>query len=245
MPLEFETPWLLTAAVAAPLAFGVLRYTLIDSPRAQLLLSAAVRAAVLLLLVGALVEALWTTRTKDVAVVLLADMSDSVPEGASEHVREVFAGLAERARGGDEAGLATLAEAPATLVAVSSTPQAPDTVARPELAGETNIEAGLRRAREMLPPGKVQRILLLSDGNETRGDALAEAKRLAGHGVRVYTMAYPAETRPEVLLEDLSVPAEVNSGQSFRITATAHATQETTARLVLYREGFRLQRVGL
>ena len=239
-PLGFETPWLLVAALAAPAALVVLRYSLVDSSRAQLLLSAAVRAAILLLLAAALAEALWTTRTGDVAVTLLVDLSDSAPESAPERARKVFAELAARAHGGHVAGLAVAAETATVATPVGPSPGVPEAIARPEAAGETDLEAGLLRAREMMPPDKAPRVVLLSDGNETRGDALATAKRLARRGVRIYTMAYTAETRPEVLLEDLAVPAEVDSGQSFAITAVAHATQGTPARFTLYREGFRV-----
>lgn len=238
--LAFETPWLLVAALAAPAALVVLRRSLVDTPRAQLLLSAAVRAAILLLLAGALAEALWTTRTRDVAVTLLVDLSDSAPESAPERAREVLGELAARAHGGHLAGLAVVAETAVVAIPVGPNPDAPEAIARPEQAGETDLEAGLLRAREMMPPDKAPRVVLLSDGNETRGDALAAAKRLAGHGVRIYTMAYRGEARPEVLLEDLAVPAEVDSGQSFAISAVAHATQETPARFTLYREGFRV-----
>jgi uncharacterized membrane protein len=91
-----------------------------------------------------------------------------------------------------------------------------------------------------MPHEKVNKVVVFSDGNETDGDALSAARRLAAHGVKVHTMAYTREEKPEVLLEDLQVPAEVKRGQSFGITATAHATQDTKGQFTLYRDGFKV-----
>lgn len=57
--------------------------------------------------------------------------------------------------------------------------------------GATDIAGALVTASGLFVGGREKRMLLLSDGNETQGDALDEVPALADNGVRVYTGAPP------------------------------------------------------
>ncbi len=236
---DFESPVLLALCVVLPLIVFVLRYTLVDSPKAQRAVSAAVRVVVLAFIVLALAGTLWITRSTDVAVLVLADMSDSVPEGASEQVSGFLEEVVEEVGEGSEAGLLVFGATAEMAVALQETPEFPE-VSRGEIDGShTSIERALVLAREVMPMGKVKRIVLFSDGNQTEGDAVAHAKRCAAHGIRIDTIAYDAEERDEVLLEDLRLPSEVRRGQSFPITAVVHSNGGP-ASFILYRNGFKI-----
>src|ERR1051326_3938532 len=91
-----------------------------------------------------------------------------------------------------------------------------------------------------MPADAIKRIVLLSDGNETVGNALAAAKRVAGHGCKIFGVPYQTDPKDEALLEDLIVPSEVKKGQSFAVAAIAHATTNTAANFTLYRDGFKI-----
>ncbi|MBX7257428.1 MAG: VWA domain-containing protein [Candidatus Hydrogenedentes bacterium] len=241
MRFEFETPLFLIALVAIPAALLVLRRTLLDSPRAQLALSTAVRAFVILLLVLALANSLLGTKSTRVSVLVLADLSDSTPQTAIEQTKNLFAKVQTHATNPGRAGLITFASGIDTVVPVTARPQFPEILKKPTDAADTSIELALQRAREIMPADTINRIAILTDGNETVGDAMAAAKRCANHGIRLYSIPYAVETRDEVLLEDLNVPAEVKRGQSFSVSATVHATRDTDASFVLYRNGFKVQ----
>ena len=241
MPFDFEARWLLLLALSVPAALLVLRFSLLDSPRIQLWASALVRSCVLLLLVGALAGALRVSESREPAVIVLADLSDSTPPDAIDQLQPILQAIEERTTGSAKAGLVTFAETCQTVLPLQRHPEFPNELAPPEDRGETAIEAALLRARQMLPAGMLGRILLVSDGNGTRGDALAAARQCASHGIRICTIPYEATKRSEVLLEDLRVPTEVKKGQSFRIAAVAHSDEDTSARLVLYRDGFKIQ----
>lgn len=241
MRIEFESPITLAVLAALPLALPALRYTLVDSPRAQMAMSAAVRVFVMLLLGLALANTLWATRSEHVSVLVVADLSDSTPQSAIEQTAAILGDVRARASNPHRAGLITFSTGAQTLTPVQTKPEFPAALEKPKNGDETSIEAALLRASEILPSDTVNRILLLSDGNETTGDALAAAKRCAGHGIRIYTVPYTTEQKDEVLLEDLVVPAEVKRGQSFTVSAVAHAVSETTASFALYRNGFKVQ----
>lgn len=240
MPFEFESPWVLFLLLLAGLVLLVLRYTLADSSKLQLAASALTRVIIVTLLVLAIAGTLWLGSSTEVAVLVLADVSDSTPDAAPKAVTEFLSSLQAEAPLGSNAGLVIFANDTQTVTPLGPAPKFPETLPALERGDDTSIEKALVLAREIMPPDSVNRVVLFSDGNETRGDALAAAKRAALHGIRVYTIPYTATDRPEVLLEDLGVPFEVKQGQSFAIAAVAHSGRATTASFSLYRNGFKI-----
>lgn len=241
MPLEFENPGFLWLGLLIPAAVLALRYTLIDSSRGQRILSFLVRVLILLLLVLALAGALWTSKSRSVALWVLGDLSDSVPESALAQITNLYQRLhAEKPAEGKLALALFAAKSDWIDVPGESTSAKPIQLSDDNLKTETNIELALRQAAQTLPHNAFKRVLLLTDGNQTQGDALAAAKRIRRQNVKIFTQAYEAEERDEVLLEDLLVPIEVQKGQSFAVEAIAHATKISEASFTLYRDGFKV-----
>lgn len=240
MVFEFENPAHLALLAVLPIVVAVVHFSLTDTALGQRLLSALVRGVVVALVVLALADTLWLRRTVDPAILVIADVSDSVPEDAPEQLRTFLEELEAHVAYPAMAGLVTVAAAPMLVQPVTHDPAFSETIAPVEDGQETRLADALQLAREIMPPEKVNRVVLFSDGNETDGDALGAARRLAARGVKVYTRAYAREEKPEVLLEDLQVPPEVKRGQSFRINAVAHTTHETTGQFALYRDGFKV-----
>jgi len=243
MSLGFESPWMLALLVLLPAALVALRFTLVDSSRMQFALSALTRCVILALLVFALAGATRIKRSRDVAILVAADLSDSVSDTAREQVTTFLTRLEDRLDSSSKAGLVIFAGAPDLVAPIDSNPEFPDAIeeiAPGGVAEATNIERALTYAWQSMPSGAVNRVLLFSDGNETHGDALAAALRGATHGFQVFTLPYEADQKPEALLEDLLAPAEVRKEQSFEVTATARSVRETAATFTLYRDGFKI-----
>lgn len=241
MPLEFENPGFLWLGLLIPAAVLALRYTLIDSSRGQRILSFLVRVLILLLLVLALAGALWTSKSRSVALWVLGDLSDSVPESALAQITNLYQRIQSEKPAEGKLALALFAAKSDWIdVPGESTSAKPIQLSDDNLKTETNIELALRQAAQTLPHNAFKRVLLLTDGNQTQGDALAAAKRIRRQNVKIFTQAYEAEERDEVLLEDLLVPTEVQKGQSFAVAAIAHATKTSEASFTLYRDGFKV-----
>lgn len=104
-------------------------------------------------------------------------------------------------------------------------------------AGSTDIETALRVARAALPTGGVRRIVLMSDGQETSGDALAEAGRAASEGVHI-DVVLPSEGPlvAPLTIDDLQAPARVRSGEPFPLVATFHGVEGARGEIVLTSE---------
>ncbi len=241
MRLDLEQPWFLVALLALPLVFLVLRVTLVDSPRSQLVLSALTRCAVLALLGLALASLLHLRRSDRLAVWVLGDLSDSVPETAAAQLSNLWTEARDVAPEHARLGLAWFARTNRVIHPLEAAAEPDPVWARPADGSETAMERALLRAWQGLPGDRLGRLWLLTDGNETSGDALALARRAAAHEVKVFTRPYTNDTRSEVLLEDLLVPSEVRKGQSFAVKAVAHSTEPTRAKFTLFRDGFKIQ----
>ncbi len=91
----------------------------------------------------------------------------------------------------------------------------------------SELGAGLRTARALLPGGG--RVVLLSDGYDTGGTALAEAHLAAAAGLRVDVAPVRPASRSEAALIELQVPTSLRVGEEFPITIVTHVTADPTS----------------
>ena len=99
----------------------------------------------------------------------------------------------------------------------------------------SNLENAISLALATGPPNHAQRIVLLSDGNETRGNALWAANNAAVHQVPIDTTPLTSANLPEVTLYELRAPDEVRVEEPYTVRVVAHATKSTPAQLTLFR----------
>ncbi len=99
---------------------------------------------------------------------------------------------------------------------------------------ETNLAAGLRMARAIVPPDTARRIVLLSDGNENAGDALAEADRLAAERIPVDVLPLNYVHREEVIVERFSAPARAQEDDRISLDLVLRATRPTKGHVLIY-----------
>ncbi|PZN07196.1 MAG: VWA domain-containing protein, partial [Bacillota bacterium] len=101
----------------------------------------------------------------------------------------------------------------------------------------TDLAAALRLAAAVLPGDARRRILLLSDGRPTQGDALAEARALAAAGIRLDAVPLRPVAGEDLAVRELRAPASARPGRPIAVEVAVTATRETDARLRLYAAG--------
>ncbi|MFQ5421598.1 MAG: VWA domain-containing protein, partial [Anaerolineae bacterium] len=191
--------------------------------------SLGVRLLILLLLTLSLAGTEIVRAADELAVVFLVDASDSIgPE--QEAQSEAFVRDAiETMTPNDQAavvlfGANALVERPmsglAELAPITSIPQ----------PLHTDLAEAIRLGMALFPAGSARRLVILSDGAETIGDAAQAAKLAAAAGVQidVVPLARPSGNA-EVLLTNVDAPTRVVEGETFRIDITAESSQNTTA----------------
>ncbi len=100
---------------------------------------------------------------------------------------------------------------------------------------QTDIASGLRLGTALLPSDRARRIVLLTDGEQTRGDAAAQALLTAGDDLELQVVTIGGDSGPDVLLEDLITPARVDEGAAFDLRVVINAEEPADGSLRLYR----------
>ncbi len=99
----------------------------------------------------------------------------------------------------------------------------------------TDLAAALEVASAAIPPFYVPRIVLISDGNPTLGDAMKAAASMRGK-VEVLATPLPGRTEPEVQLSSVSAPAQVLQGEPFQVEVLIDSNHADDAgRIEVYR----------
>ena len=91
----------------------------------------------------------------------------------------------------------------------------------------TDVEAAIRRAIMELPSDAVGRIVLVSDGVQTRGDALAAAAAAVAADVRVDAVVLDQKLVPDIRVVSVRAPPRADEGEPFElrvVTSSAVAT---------------------
>ncbi len=218
LALSFELArpiWLLVLLTVPVFAWMTWR-TARGRPRAGDLVALGARSLLLLVVALALSIPRVGVDASFRSVAYVLDTSESIPVEAIEQARD-FVKRSAVARGeDDDAAFVVFAdgaavEAPfariSTAQRMEPVPIDPANVGSMLPRGETDIEGALRLARAGFPPGGARRIVLVTDGNETRGDAVAAVRDLVADGVDVQFFPLRYERDHEVYVEKLVAPA--------------------------------------
>lgn len=243
--MEFTHPWFLALAlVCVPLLVWVMRWSLAEMTPAQRKVCIAVRALLLLCIVLALAGMRFLQHGDDLGVMFVVDDSASIsPEARAEARQFIEASLRAR-RSSDSIGVLGFAAKAAVWQPLAESSQStvaawPATPAN-ERQG-TDIGNALNFAASILPPEKARRVILLSDGNDTAGNAAEIAARLSSantSGLEVWTMPLHNPPRPEVLVADVELPHGLKSGEPFDLRAGIRSNVDANAKVQLYQNQF-------
>jgi Ca-activated chloride channel family protein len=227
--MTFDYPWLLPLA-AAPLIWVAWEWRN-SARRVALLLKAAALAAILL----ALAQPRVTIYQSKVALAILVDTSASVSQQDLESASNTATTL-EKGRGRNWTQVLPFARTPRNPGLEERTAQAWKLrYSEGHAAYGTNLEAAVREGLATLPAGLVPRVLLISDGNENLGSVTRAIWQAQQRGVPIDVIPLAGQPRPSLVLESVSMPAEVFSGERFPLDITltspgaAQATVEMTA----------------
>ncbi|MEM7405400.1 MAG: VWA domain-containing protein [Pseudomonadota bacterium] len=104
-------------------------------------------------------------------------------------------------------------------------------------ADGSNLQRALELALSRFGTGGSRRIVLISDGLQTAGSAMAAAAAANGAGVRIDVRPMRTGARHDVLLTAVSAPARIAAREPFAVRIEAHAEQATSGLLTVLRNG--------
>ncbi|HYE02789.1 MAG TPA: glutamine amidotransferase [Phycisphaerales bacterium] len=236
-PIQFDLPaWLWAVPVCWALALWMSRRSIAGLGMGARRVALAVRLLVIALIVLALARPAWRRQAENVTVVAVVDTSRSVSASLQAQAESFLRAAAQSARPGDE--LAKVAVARDAIVQSLPAPPAalPDTQQLPEREA-TNLAEGVRMGMAVGSDQTANRLLIVSDGNETAGSLLlaAEAARAAGIPIDVLPLKYTHDR--EVVVERLVAPSTARMGQPVNLRAVISATAAARGRVTLQMNG--------
>lgn len=172
---------------------------------------------------------LQTVQAADkLAVVFLVDSSDSISaamkQTAETYVRDAMGKMTPDDRAGIVVfGKNALVDRPLTNV------KDPGIIASTPIRLETDMAEALRLGLAMFPSDAARRIVILSDGLETTGNAAEVAKLAAAQGVQIDYVPLQRKQGAEILVSDVRAPSKVNAGEEFDLDITIESQTETNA----------------
>ncbi len=232
--IQFEYPrWLWLLALALPL-MGMAWFTRRKIGPVRLIVALLARLLLLAVLVAAISELSYGKLVDDLGVVFVLDRSASVSDDSRRtsvaFVQESLGAMQE----GDRAGVVAFGADAYVEREVSDNPDFHTVETDPGIH-QTDVAAALRLAQATLPADAAHRIVLLSDGEETRGDARGQVTLTARDDLELSVVALGRGALPEVVVESLIVPDSVERGAGFEVQVIARSVRAGSGRLRLFR----------
>jgi Ca-activated chloride channel family protein len=196
----------------------------------------ATRSALVVLLVLTLFRPTMPRWVDRLNVVFLLDHSDSVSLAARERSWRFVSEAVKHLRTNDRHSLIVFGEEAVVDQALANRPGIDRPRAEVRTRG-TNLFQAIQLALATLPPGHANRIVLLTDGQQTRGSGVTGAQAAKEAGTDIYYVAAPLTFTQEVVAESLVLPREVKFGEPFQASVVAWSLKDTNGRLSLFRNG--------
>ena len=237
--LIIERPWLLLLIIPA-LAIVLVPFFLLPKVRRRTFkkIAPAVLHSVIAVLLVLLIAGLSVKKTTSKnSSVLLIDLSDSTTQ-VSDLIKEEGNELLSLMRKEVSVGAVAFAKDRICLLRPGENGSI-DTSDVALDAGETDLAAALRYAASILPDGQAKRILLLTDGNETSGDALNAARELAGVGVRIDAVRFDTADLylHEIQLTSFEGPDAAPVGEPLTLRLTIDSASDEKASVFISDNG--------
>ncbi len=233
---QYERLWPLAVLVLLPLVLYYSRRTLVHFGLWQRALSMILRIVLVGVLAVALCGITIHSRLDKQCVVLLDDISSSIP-GESAGAIDPFVAEAENHTEQIRTEVVEFASKPKEFrfdLPEGETIEA----ATPDRKG-SDLAAAVTEAAAFVPDWKsrlgfgaprVAKMVLFSDGNQITGDVLAAAKAA---GVPISVVPLPGQAKDEVYVMSVATKGQVRLGEPFHIDVTVYSTGENEGTLRL------------
>jgi uncharacterized membrane protein len=224
----FNNPWYLLLLLLLPVIWRLGYRSLSGLGRWRRFMALAFRTLVIILIVAALAEMQYQRTSDKLTVIYLLDQSLSIPEGRRQAmIGYVNASMREqrKAEKNDRAGVIVFghnAEVEVPPVDFNiAVPRKIESLLDREF---TDLSNAMQRAMSMFAHDAAKRIVLVTDGNQNFGDALAEARSMAEAGVSIDVLPVPLDRRNDVAVEKIALPPDIRRNQPFEVRVVVNNT---------------------
>jgi Mg-chelatase subunit ChlD len=232
------TIWPLALLAALPLVWRLAWRNRAGVGRARVAGATVLRSLALATIVMALLKPTLYRASEDISVVYVLDVSGSVAPRFLDEALDWIAQINAHYRPAqsrvvvfaDRAELVDSVDAVRTLALTAEVGAGRgDAIDQ----GATDLEEGLLAALHGFAPGLAKRIVLLSDGNQTEGDAWQAMLRLQDEGARVFAVPAPVAANNDAWVERIGVPPGARAQAAAEVEARVFSRRSVPARVEL------------
>ena len=220
--MSFTNPNALWLLFLLPV-FGVIGWPRLAYRRQRDFASLVIRLVLVTLIILALAGPQIQRTADKLAVVFLIDRSDSVSPAMQSAAVEYVRNAAEEMEDQDQAAVVVFGANALVEIPVTETLELVQLGADP-VRLNTDLAEAMRVGLALFPADTAKRMVVLSDGKQTVGDAEAVARLAAASDVQIDYVTLASDTDqfsgPEILLSAVDVPTMVNEGEQFNLTVT-------------------------
>lgn len=237
-PVQFDAPiWLLLIPILSALSVLMARRSLSGLGSVTRWVALGVRIIVICLLAGSMAEPQWRRESKDVAVTVVVDASESIPTQVQKQLDSYIERAAEASeKKDDRLGVVTAAKE----AFVQAIPQRLNRGLERQHVGDidaTNLASAVRLALAVMQKDAANRIVLASDGNETVGSLLQAAETAKALHVPIDVLPLKYKYTDEVLVDRLVAPASAHEGENVNLRVVLKAIKAASGRLTILMDG--------
>jgi uncharacterized membrane protein len=230
--ITFGNPWMLILIpmIVPPLIWMSYR-SLAGLGPVRRTMAILFRTAVITLIVLALAEMQSVRRTDRLTTMFLLDVSNSMPKEQQKAALDYVAQASKKRRRDDMAGLLVFGREP--RVEVPPAPSELNSLGVESMLDTENTDLGaaVKLALAAFPEDTARRIVIISDGNENRGNLLEQGLVAKSLGVQVDVLPIDYFYDREVLVEKVSIPPDVKKGEKVNINVVIRASEPTRGTL--------------
>jgi Mg-chelatase subunit ChlD len=204
-------------------------------------LNGLVRLVVIVLIVLIAAVPLAPIGGEGVDVVVIADLSRSMPEGSRQRQLEIVKLLEDRRAKGDRVGIVTfgrdarIERLPEELSSVASFVQEVD-------PDGSDLGGAIALASSLIPRERPGRLIVLSDGEANGEPVVAAAHEAAARGIPIDFRGITRNEAADLAVESLDLPGNVDEREPFQFSSWVRSDRTVEAEAVLYRDNVEIAR---
>ena len=225
--MRFTSPFFLLLLLLVPIVVWM-GWPARGPARRRELASLTLRLAIVLSLIFALAGTEILQSGKDLAVVFLMDVSDSMSEEAIA-VEVNYVRSALEAMGPDDRSAIILFGADALVERPMSPVKELSTITSAPITNQTDLAEAIQLGLALFPSGYAKRMVILSDGAQTSGDAREAVKFAVANDVQVVVLPFVNQTGAEALITHVDVPTHLRPNEQFDLNVSIQANEPTDA----------------
>lgn len=245
--MRFTTPLFLVLLLLVPLT-AWMGWPAMGPARRRESVSLILRIAILLCLILSMAGLEIVRSGSELAVVFLMDASDSMPQEAIDS-ETAFVAQAIESMGPDDQSAIVLFGSDALVDRPMSAANQLALITTVPITNQTDLAEAIRLGMALFPSGTARRMVILSDGAETSGDAKAAAQFAAASGVEIVVVPFVNKTGTEAMITNVDAPTNLRPGEQFELNVSVNANEPVNAVLrvlagdeILYEKNHELRR---